>query len=63
MLSFAAELNDVFSRILQKHQKAWEIEVPEKVTVTFIINSRSGHPIKALINASSEIDLTQPARS
>jgi len=62
LLSFAAELNTVFNRILDKHQKAWEIGVPEKITVTFIMHDRSRHPYKVIVVTNDNMDVMQPAR-
>ena len=60
LLPLADELSKVFSRILDKHQKAWEMDTPEKITVTYILN-KSGKPVKVLIHVNSDYDLKELA--
>ena len=49
LLPFAAELARLFTRELEKHSKAWEINRPEKISFTFINGNHMTKPVKKLL--------------
>jgi hypothetical protein len=60
LLPLAAELSRVFNEEIQKYQKQWEVNRPEKITFTFINGSHSLKPVKKLIVIPSfEVDLRE----